>query len=107
MGNTHCSAVDIADIIAVMIEEYPGNDYDLLRRNCCHFADDFCQRLGVGRIPAWVYRLARIGARIDWVLRPALSNAGIASGSAQSGSTPRNYASGSASVSASAAMDEQ
>mmetsp|Transcript_31551 Transcript_31551/g.97002 ORF Transcript_31551/g.97002 Transcript_31551/m.97002 type:complete len:114 (-) Transcript_31551:76-417(-) len=50
--------------------EYLGCQYDLLRRNCCHFADDFCQRLGVGRIPGWVYRLARIGARIDSVLKP-------------------------------------
>lgn len=56
---------DIGVIISQMLEEYPGDDYDLLRRNCVHFADDFCQRLGVGRIPGWVHRLARIGAGLD------------------------------------------
>mmetsp|Transcript_116693 Transcript_116693/g.341613 ORF Transcript_116693/g.341613 Transcript_116693/m.341613 type:complete len:365 (-) Transcript_116693:82-1176(-) len=60
---------DIAGIISNMIEEYPGYDYDLLRRNCCHFADDFCRRLGVGGIPGWVHRLARLGASIDNVMR--------------------------------------
>ncbi|CAE7560924.1 unnamed protein product [Symbiodinium pilosum] len=45
-----------------MIEEYQGRDYDTLRRNCCHFCEDLCQRLGVSKLPDWVYRLARIGA---------------------------------------------
>lgn len=56
---------DIADIISQMLEDWPGDDYDLLRRNCCHFADDFCRRLGVGGIPGWVDRLARLGATLD------------------------------------------
>eukprot|EP00927_Polykrikos_kofoidii_P060973 TRINITY_DN55867_c0_g1_i1.p1 TRINITY_DN55867_c0_g1~~TRINITY_DN55867_c0_g1_i1.p1 ORF type:complete len:484 (-),score=88.83 TRINITY_DN55867_c0_g1_i1:36-1319(-) len=62
---------DIADIITALIEEYPGDDYDLLRRNCCHFADDFCKRLGVGGIPSWVHRLARIGAGVDAMIQAA------------------------------------
>jgi hypothetical protein len=61
----------IAQIISELIEEYPGEGYDLLRRNCCHFADDFCQRLGIGNIPGWVYRLARIAANVDTVLKKA------------------------------------
>jgi len=61
---------EIESLLEVLKYEYTGGDYDLLRRNCCHFADDFCQRLGVGRIPGWLYRLARIGARIDFVLVP-------------------------------------
>ena len=44
---------------------YPGGDYDLLRRNCCHFADDFARRLGVGGIPSWIMRLAKIGAGVE------------------------------------------
>lgn len=70
LPNTQLSEEEIDDLIDRLKREYLGRDYDLLRRNCCHFADDFCQRLGVGRIPGWVYRLARIGARIDFVLRP-------------------------------------
>merc|ERR1712226_984265 len=60
-------------IISCMVEEYPGDDYDLLRRNCCHFADDFCQRLGVGSIPGWIYRLARVGAGVATMLERAQS----------------------------------
>lgn len=67
-GCTRMSEDDIAAIIEQMRQQYPGPSYDLLRRNCCHFADDFCQRLGVGRIPSWVHRLARMGARIDNVI---------------------------------------
>jgi len=69
LRETKVAAEDIAGIISDMIEEYPGNDYDLLRRNCCHFADDFCRRLGVGGIPGWVHRLARLGASIDNVMK--------------------------------------
>jgi len=66
---TYLKAEDVADIISNLIEEYPGDDYDLLRRNCCHFADDFSRRLGVGGIPNWVIRLARIGASVDSMLQ--------------------------------------
>uniref|UniRef100_A0A7S0ZRL4 PPPDE domain-containing protein n=1 Tax=Noctiluca scintillans TaxID=2966 RepID=A0A7S0ZRL4_NOCSC len=61
----------IADIITQMIEEYPGDDYDLLRRNCCHFVEDFCLRLGAGRMPGWIHRLARVGAGVDGMLQTA------------------------------------
>jgi hypothetical protein len=61
----------IQAVISELCDEWRGCDYDLLRRNCCNFADEFCQRLGVGRIPRWVCRLARIGARIDSVMRLA------------------------------------
>ncbi|CAE7470933.1 unnamed protein product [Symbiodinium sp. CCMP2456] len=71
MPCTHLSAVQIKEMTEQLSQEYPGPAYDLLRRNCCHFADDFCQRLGVGRIPSWVYRLARIAARIENFLQAA------------------------------------
>jgi len=70
LKKTQLTQDEIDIIIKQLQQEYPGRDYDLLRRNCCHFADDFCQRLGVGRIPGWVYRLARLGARIDNVVQP-------------------------------------
>lgn len=70
LQQTSLSSPQVQALLGQLRLEYPGGEYDLLRRNCCHFADDFCQRLGVGRIPGWVYRLARIGARIDAVQRP-------------------------------------
>lgn len=68
LRRTKFSSEDISSIISDMIEEYPGHDYDVLRRNCCHFADDFCMRLGVGPIPGWVHRLAYLGARVENVI---------------------------------------
>mmetsp|Transcript_62482 Transcript_62482/g.116107 ORF Transcript_62482/g.116107 Transcript_62482/m.116107 type:complete len:449 (+) Transcript_62482:38-1384(+) len=65
MVATTMSREQIAEVIADLIEEYSGADYDLLRRNCCHWADDFCKRIGAGSLPAWVHRLARIGANVD------------------------------------------
>lgn len=66
---TSLSADEVASLIAQLKMEWPGCDYQDLRRNCCHFADEFCRRLGVGVLPAWVYRLARIGARAEGALR--------------------------------------
>jgi hypothetical protein len=69
LRRTKMNAEEIADLLMNLIEEYPGDDYCLLRRNCCHFADDFCRRLGSGRIPGWIHRLARLGARVDGALQ--------------------------------------
>lgn len=69
VGRTKLSMEKVASIITDLIEDYPGNAYDVLRRNCCHFADDFCHRLGVGAIPAWVQRLARLGVGVDGVMQ--------------------------------------
>ncbi|CAE7283468.1 unnamed protein product [Symbiodinium natans] len=71
MPHTQLTAPQIQEMMEQLSQQYPGPAYDLLRRNCCHFADDFCQHLGVGRIPPWVYRLARIAARIENFLQAA------------------------------------
>jgi len=68
MGYTAFTREQVADLISDMVENYPGWDYDLLRRNCCHFADDMCQKMGVGRIPGWIYRFARVGAGFDTMI---------------------------------------
>lgn len=74
LGRTKLSMEDVAALIRDLVEDYPGQEYDLLRRNCCHFADDFCQRLGVGPIPGWVHRLARLGAGADGVMQAMLGS---------------------------------
>merc|ERR1719191_1919491 len=45
-----------------MAPVWGGKSYDLVRRNCCSFANEFCEKLGVGPIPGWVNRLAQVGA---------------------------------------------
>jgi hypothetical protein len=71
LGYTTLTGEEIASLISDLIEEYPGTDYDLLARNCTHFADDFCQRLGVGPIPGWIRRFADIGVHVVNMLQTA------------------------------------
>jgi hypothetical protein len=42
-----------------------GSSYDLIHRNCCHFADVLCSKLGVGTIPKWINRVARGASSVD------------------------------------------
>ena len=51
-------------VLKEMALEYLGTDYDILRKNCCSFACDACQRLGVpnDEIPSWFRNLAESGA---------------------------------------------
>eukprot|EP00913_Durusdinium_trenchii_P018958 g17816.t1 len=71
MRTTDLSALQVQGILEELMLQYTGPTYDLFRKNCCHFAEDFCQRLGVGCIPAWVHRLARLAARIESILEAA------------------------------------
>mmetsp|Transcript_63074 Transcript_63074/g.117336 ORF Transcript_63074/g.117336 Transcript_63074/m.117336 type:complete len:333 (-) Transcript_63074:103-1101(-) len=59
---TRLSRDEIESVVKDLEERYQGYTYDLLQRNCCHFADEFCQRLHVGPIPSWIHRLARVAS---------------------------------------------
>ncbi|CAI7842752.1 unnamed protein product, partial [Closterium sp. NIES-54] len=61
MGETKLSAKRAGQVIAEMSVQWPGESYDMLGRNCNHFCDELCVKLGVGPIPAWVNRFARTG----------------------------------------------
>lgn len=63
LGYTKLSDAQVTLVIGDLLEKWNAQDYHWLRRNCLAFANEFCERLGVGRIPAWVDRLARgVGA---------------------------------------------
>lgn len=64
MGETLLLESEVDDLIKRLARQWPGRGYSLLRRNCCHFADEMCRWLGVGRMPAWVNRLAGAGASL-------------------------------------------
>lgn len=61
LGPTGLSHEEVLTLMNAMSLEYPGNSYHLCKRNCCHFASDVSMRLGVGELPYWIQRLARIG----------------------------------------------
>jgi len=94
LGRTALTAEEITATLRDLIEEYPGTGYDLLHRNCCHFADDFCKRLGVGPMPGWVYRLARIAAQAHGAVQavfPSTEKATCTDSSKAQVSTNRAY----------------
>ncbi|CAA6666946.1 unnamed protein product [Spirodela intermedia] len=61
LGETECSIFEVNRILRELSREWLGNRYDLLSKNCNHFCDVFCERLGVPKLPAWVNRFANAG----------------------------------------------
>ena len=59
MEPTKLSQKEVSDIIAELEAEWTGPSYHVFRRNCCHFADSLCHRLGVGNCPEWTYRASK------------------------------------------------
>jgi hypothetical protein len=51
-----------------LAQEYPGNTYHLITKNCNHFCNDVCFKLTGKTIPQWVNRLARLGkeSHLNW-----------------------------------------
>lgn len=64
MPCTQLSPEQVSRVIKDLKAEYQGSSYSLIGRNCCHFADDMCCRLGVGSIPPWVHRFCRLAESI-------------------------------------------
>lgn len=65
MGHTAMSVAQVRSLIEYLQERWPADGYSTLRRNCCHFASELCQLLGVGDIPPWITHMAGAGASLD------------------------------------------
>mmetsp|Transcript_36191 Transcript_36191/g.57880 ORF Transcript_36191/g.57880 Transcript_36191/m.57880 type:complete len:450 (-) Transcript_36191:86-1435(-) len=63
LGSIDFRPRQVAGILQGLVDTWSGCDYDVLRCNCCSFAQEFCERLGVGPLPPWIDRFARIGGR--------------------------------------------
>jgi len=72
MGEVTTSKEGVDRLVFRLMPEWRGPDYDLLRRNCCHFCGEFCKELGVGPVPRWLTSLADVGAvlrtNLHWAL---------------------------------------
>ncbi|OLQ11876.1 Copia protein [Symbiodinium microadriaticum] len=53
---------ELKEAIVKLEDQFQGEDYDLLHKNCCHFAVALCQALQVENVPHWVTSLAGIAA---------------------------------------------
>jgi len=70
MGRTPLSREQVGELVRQM--GWNGNDYDILRRNCCSFADELCEKL-VGRgVPGWVDRFPQVAAAAVKGLQPVV-----------------------------------
>jgi hypothetical protein len=68
MGHTNLSAQEVQQLVQKMGQQYKGNKYHLLQKNCNHFSNDLCLQL-VGRTaPFWVNRLAGVAVMLHCLL---------------------------------------
>jgi hypothetical protein len=72
LGTTDLSPLEFRSFIEQCADEYYGDTYHLIAKNCNHFTDDLCQRLTGKSIPGWVNRLARIGYTCNCLLPEGL-----------------------------------
>ncbi|CAE7305587.1 unnamed protein product [Symbiodinium sp. CCMP2592] len=64
MGFTSKSEVQVLNLVAGMEAIWPVASYNVLRRNCCHFVDELCKKIGVGGIPPRLMSLAGAGVSL-------------------------------------------
>lgn len=71
MGYTRFSPREVGKILEDLKRDWRGRDYHVLTKNCHHFSEVFCARLGVARLPPWINTLAATGAdTLEPSLRP-------------------------------------
>ncbi|CAJ1426667.1 unnamed protein product [Effrenium voratum] len=63
MGHTSLSQQTILALMGRLAREWQGEDYDILRCNCCHFSNELLRRLGLGSMPKQFLSLASTGRR--------------------------------------------
>jgi hypothetical protein len=54
VGETNLSQMELQQLIQKFGEQYKGNRYHLLQKNCNHFASDLCFQLVGKTAPSWV-----------------------------------------------------
>ena len=51
LGETECTIAQVNRILRELRREWPGCSYNFISRNCNHFCDLLCERLGVPKLP--------------------------------------------------------
>ncbi|XP_050363162.1 deSI-like protein At4g17486 [Argentina anserina] len=73
IGRTDLGPKEVRAFMEKLAEDYSGNTYHLITKNCNHFCNDACIRLTERNIPRWVNRLARLGLFCNCVLPAGLN----------------------------------
>ncbi|CAE7213554.1 unnamed protein product [Symbiodinium natans] len=95
MGHTEKSLEAINAIVRDLVEDFPGYQYDVFRKNCNHFADSLCHRLQVSRMPEHINRFARIGACAENFVKDNFGDFKHSSWAHMVPSSPASYVGGS------------
>ncbi|CAL1387995.1 unnamed protein product [Linum trigynum] len=77
IGRTDLGPKEVRSMMEKMAQEYSGNTYHLITKNCNHFCNDVCLKLTGKTIPSWVNRLARLGFLCNCVLPAELNGAKV------------------------------
>eukprot|EP00927_Polykrikos_kofoidii_P017828 TRINITY_DN18168_c0_g2_i1.p1 TRINITY_DN18168_c0_g2~~TRINITY_DN18168_c0_g2_i1.p1 ORF type:complete len:513 (+),score=61.60 TRINITY_DN18168_c0_g2_i1:80-1540(+) len=59
IGFTRLTSRETSAVVAELADSWPGNKYNLFQRNCVHFAQAFCKRLGCSPVPSWLDSMCR------------------------------------------------
>lgn len=93
MGVLNATSSEVDLILDDLRKEFRGSDYNILTKNCNSFANAFIMRLLNKESPAYVNRMAQIGACFSCLLPPSLTNQAPVdngNGSSSGGSIYRN-----------------
>ncbi|KAF2313002.1 hypothetical protein GH714_008680 [Hevea brasiliensis] len=60
IGRTDLGPKEVRSFMEKLAQDYSGNSYHLITKNCNHFCNDVCIKLTGKTIPRWVNRLARL-----------------------------------------------
>mmetsp|Transcript_50422 Transcript_50422/g.117684 ORF Transcript_50422/g.117684 Transcript_50422/m.117684 type:complete len:179 (+) Transcript_50422:82-618(+) len=64
LGTLPCSEREFEEILEVMREDWVGEEYDLLSRNCVNFCNDLLLNLGLEGLPRTVTNLPETAASV-------------------------------------------
>mmetsp|Transcript_32534 Transcript_32534/g.93682 ORF Transcript_32534/g.93682 Transcript_32534/m.93682 type:complete len:202 (-) Transcript_32534:99-704(-) len=82
IGETKMTQQGVQRLLRRLHSQWRGSSYDLLQRNCCHFADILCRELTGLPAPAHIKSLALTGIAVQRVASQALpgTSAGLLAG---------------------------
>ncbi|XP_055343074.1 deubiquitinase DESI2-like [Paramacrobiotus metropolitanus] len=69
LGYTDFSERDVDEMMHHLSQEWHGNSYHLVTRNCNHFSDHLGRVLCGQEVPAWINRVANMSARLPFLQR--------------------------------------